>query len=133
VDKVGHLCAWGLKNAYIANPVAGTANSSKIDSTFSFVLQKRTLWHSLNGSLTSICGCGRGAALANTGGFGRCSIESLLVLACTPRSRRRSMLFGSHTRLIKRHRHVWNSTLMDTYPRSAISTQPQEKSSSSWA
>jgi len=44
MDKVGYLCGWGLKNAYIANPVAGTANSSmKIDSTFSFVLQKRTL------------------------------------------------------------------------------------------
>jgi hypothetical protein len=36
VDKVGYLCAWELKNAYIANPVTSTANSSmKIDSTFS--------------------------------------------------------------------------------------------------
>ena len=43
VDKVGHICAWGLKNAYIANPVTDTANSIKIHSTFSFVLQKRTL------------------------------------------------------------------------------------------
>jgi hypothetical protein len=45
VDKVGHLCAWGVKPAYIANPVAGTTNSSrKIDSTFSLISQKRTSW-----------------------------------------------------------------------------------------